>query len=72
MVKVVDTVTVNRVPINITLFLIMNIVTAICCRCLLIVVVLVVASAVATLRGPLSFTRLAIIFLFVVYDIYLK
>ena len=43
----------------------MNLITAIRYRCLLVVVVLVVASAVATFRGPLSLTRLAILFLLV-------
>ena len=43
----------------------MNILTTICFRCLLVVVVLAVASTVATLRGPLSLTRLAIILLLV-------
>ena len=45
----------------------MNIITAICCRYLLVVVVLVVASAVTTLRGPLSLTWLAIILLLVLF-----
>ena len=43
----------------------MNIITAICCRCLLVVVILVVASAVVTLRGLLSLTRLAIVLLLI-------
>ena len=41
----------------------MNIITAIHCHCLLVFVILVVASAVATPRGPLSLKRLAIILL---------
>ena len=43
----------------------MNIITAICCRGLLVVVVLAVASSLATPSGPLSWTQLILIIILV-------